>query len=88
MMVAIWRMCVRSWVPPATRRFSAVGFVGTGSAWTDFLDFESSRDIATGGGGFRYEIARRFGLHMGLDVAWGPDEPALYVQFGNAWFRP
>jgi hypothetical protein len=25
---------------------------------------------------------------MGLDVAFGPDDPALYVQFGNAWFRP
>ena len=70
------------------KRVSAVGFVGTGSAWTDWMDFESSRDIATGGGGFRYEIARRFGLHMGVDIAWGPDEPALYVQFGNAWFRP
>ena len=70
------------------KRVSAVGFVGAGSAWTDFMDVESSRDIGTGGGGFRYEIARRFGLHMGVDVAWGPDEPALYVQFGNAWFRP
>lgn len=70
------------------KRFSAVGFAGAGSAWNDFDDFERQRDIVTGGGGIRYEIARRFGLHMGLDVAFGPDEPALYVQFGNAWFRP
>ena len=70
------------------KRFSAVGFVGAGAAWNDFGDFESERDIVTGGTGFRYELARRFGLHMGLDVAWGPEEPAIYVQFGNAWFRP
>ena len=70
------------------KRFSAVGFVGGGSAWNEFDEFESQRDITTGGGGIRYEIARQFGLHMGLDVAWGPNEPALYVVFGNPWFRP
>jgi len=70
------------------KRFSAVGFVGGGSAWNEFDEFESHRDITTGGGGIRYEIARQFGLHMGLDVAWGPNEPALYVVFGNPWFRP
>jgi glucose/arabinose dehydrogenase len=42
----------------------------------------------TGGGGFRYELARKYKLHMGLDVAFGPDGPALYVQFGSAWMRP
>jgi len=29
----------------------------------------------------------RNGLHMGLDVAFGPDEPAIYIQFGSAWLR-
>jgi hypothetical protein len=25
---------------------------------------------------------------MGLDVGFGPDQPILYVVFGNAWMRP
>jgi hypothetical protein len=25
---------------------------------------------------------------MGVDVAFGPAGPAIYVQFGSAWMRP
>ena len=39
------------------------------------------------GVGFRYLIARRFGLHAGIDVACGPEENAIYFQVGNAWAR-
>ena len=39
------------------------------------------------GFGFRYLIARRFGLHAGIDVAQGPGENAIYFQVGNAWAR-
>lgn len=70
------------------KRVSAVGFAGTGIAWVESDNFESEQSIVAGGGGFRYELARRYGLHMGFDVAWGPDETALYIQFGSAWFRP
>jgi hypothetical protein len=44
--------------------------------------------VAAGGAGLRYLIARKHGLHMGLDVAAGPDKPVFYVMFGNAWLRP
>jgi hypothetical protein len=57
-------------------------------AWTDLEGFENEQTVTTGGGGFRYELARRYKLHMGVDVAFGPDGPAFYVQFGSAWFRP
>ena len=70
------------------KRFSLVGFLGTGAAWNDIEGFEQTQTITTGGGGFRYEIARSYKLHMGVDVAFGPDGPAFYVQFGSAWFRP
>jgi outer membrane protein assembly factor BamA len=70
------------------KRFSLVGFVGTGAAWNHFERFDDSLTVVTGGGGFRYEIARKYGLHMGLDVAFGPDTTAIYVQFGSAWARP
>lgn len=70
------------------RRFSLVGFVGAGAAWNDRERFENTQTVVTGGTGFRYEIARKYGIHMGLDVAFGPDETAVYVQVGSAWARP
>ena len=70
------------------RRFSLVGFAGFGAAWNDLEQFDDSVTVTTGGTGFRYEIARKYGIHAGLDVAFGPDETAIYVQFGSAWARP
>jgi len=70
------------------KRFSLVGFVGAGAAWNDFERFDSSQTVVTGGTGFRYELARKYGIHMGLDVAFGPDNAAVYVQVGSAWARP
>jgi hypothetical protein len=31
---------------------------------------------------------RKHGLHMGLDVATGPDEAIWHLVFGSAWLRP
>jgi len=70
------------------QRFSLVGFGGTGTAWNDFKYFNRTVSVATGGAGFRYEIARKYGIHMGLDLAFGPDTKAIYLQFGSAWMRP
>jgi len=70
------------------KRFSLIGFVGGGAAWNNFESFDSAQSIVTGGTGFRYEIAREYGIHMGLDVAFGPDNTAVYVQMGSAWARP
>ncbi len=70
------------------KRFSVIGFAGCGAAWNDFERFDKTLGIVTGGSGFRYELAHKYGLHMGMDVAFGPDGPAVYVQFGSAWMRP
>ncbi len=70
------------------QRFSLVGFAGAGSSWNDFEYFENRQNVTTGGFGFRYELARKYGMHMGLDIAYGPDGPAYYIQFGSAWMRP
>jgi hypothetical protein len=68
-------------------RFSVLGFVGYGAARSSLVrDRESS--VTSGGAGFRYLIARRYGLHLGLDVAASADDTAIYVIFGNAWLRP
>jgi outer membrane protein assembly factor BamA len=70
------------------KRFSVVGFAGYGVAWNDIERIDNTRTVVTGGTGFRYEIARAYGLHMGVDLAFGPDVTAIYVQFGSAWVRP
>jgi len=70
------------------KRFSVIGFAGYGAAWNDFTRVDNKRAITTGGAGFRYEIARAYGLHMGVDLAFGPDVTAIYIQFGSAWMRP
>jgi len=70
------------------KRFSLVGFVGGGAAWNNLEQFDSTQTIITGGAGFRYEIARAYGLHAGLDIARGPEDTAIYIQIGSAWSRP
>ena len=70
------------------KRFSAIGFVGSGVVWNNLDTLERKLTVTTGGAGFRYEIARQFKLHMGADFAYGPDGPAFYIQFGSAWIRP
>jgi hypothetical protein len=70
------------------KRFSLVGFAGGGAAWNNFEHFDSTQKIVTGGCGFRYELARKYGIHMGLDIAFGPDNRAVYIQIGSAWARP
>lgn len=70
------------------KRFSLVGFVGGGAVWNDFERFDSTKSVVAGGTGFRYELARKYGVPLGLDVAFGPDNTAVYVQVGSAWARP
>ena len=70
------------------RRFSAVGFGGVGVT-TEVEGTGTGGDtVGSGGVGMRYLLARAFGLHYGIDVARGPEEWALYFQFGSAWMRP
>ena len=49
---------------------------------------ETVQKIATGGVGFRYELARKYGIHAGLDLAFSPGNQAVYIQVGSAWARP
>jgi hemolysin activation/secretion protein len=70
------------------KRFSLVGFLGGGAAWNDFERLHNTQTVVTGGVGFRYELARKYGIHAGLDLAFGPDNTAIYIQVGSAWARP
>jgi hypothetical protein len=42
-------------------------------------------NIRSFGAGFRYLVARRYGFVMGLDIAPGPDDTAVYLQGGSTW---
>jgi hypothetical protein len=70
------------------RRFSLVAFGGVGCAWNHFEKLDNSQAVVAGGPGFRYELARQHGIHMGIDVGFSRDTTAFYVQVGNAWLRP
>jgi hypothetical protein len=69
-------------------RWSVVAFGGVGAARITEGPAPRTRNAGAGGFGFRYEIARKFGMHVGVDVARGPEDTAIYLQVGNAWFRP
>jgi len=68
-----------------TRRWAVMGYAGAGRAWGRGDDFEAADTHVAGGTGFRYLLARRLDLYSGLDLAWGPEEHAFYIQFGSAW---
>lgn len=69
-------------------RWSVVGFGGAGTAHSNRDALSVRQNVGSGGFGFRYELARKFGLHAGIDLAHSPGTNAVYFQVGNAWFRP
>lgn len=73
----IWRRSER-W---AFLAFAGVGVAEAGSSRI----YKDSDALYTGGVGFRYRIARQFGLDAGVDVAYGSDGVVFYLQFGHAW---
>ena len=69
----------------ATPRWALVGFVGSGRAWGSTTSFDDADSVSAWGAGFRYLVARRLGLYMGVDLAKGPEDTAIYIQAGSAW---
>ena len=59
-----------------TPRWALVAFAGRGKA---------DESASAWGLGFRRLVARRLGIYMGIDVARGPEETAIYIQAGSAW---
>lgn len=67
-------------------RWSILVFGGVGSAYSGKSRiFDDSGAIFAGGAGFRYRIARKQGIDVGIDVAAGPEGGIFYLQFGHAW---
>lgn len=74
------------WRYEVYRRWSLVAFTGGGKAITSFDSFNDSDWAYTVGTGFRYNIAKVFGLHSGVDFAWGNAKDfAFYIVFGSSW---
>ena len=69
-------------------RWSVVAFGGAGATRTDRQTFVATQNVGSGGLGFRYKLASKFGMDAGIDVAHSPGTTAVYLVVGNAWFRP
>ncbi|HEX5133339.1 MAG TPA: glyceraldehyde-3-phosphate dehydrogenase, partial [Candidatus Krumholzibacteria bacterium] len=70
------------------KRISAVAFAGGGKTWVAGGGRDRSDLVSAGGLGFRYELARAYGIHAGADFAYGPAGYAFYIQIGSAWAKP
>ncbi len=68
-------------------RWSLVGFGGIGNTFREKNNFKADKLVWNAGGGFRYMIARLFGLKMGMDIARGPEDWAVYIVFGSSWLK-
>ena len=69
------------------KRWSLMLFGGTGKAFDEWSDFDKADWITSYGTGFRYLLARKFKLRVGIDVARGPDTWAYYIVFGSNWVK-
>jgi hypothetical protein len=68
-----------------TPRWALVGFVGAGRAWGTRDNFADAPTAVSKGAGFRYLLARRLGMYVGVDFAKSNYDHAFYIQVGNAW---
>lgn len=69
-------------------RWEVLGFTGMGV--TSPLEegwLKTNQSVRTIGTGFRYLIARVFGLSGGMDFAWSNDDFGFYLVVGHAWAR-
>jgi len=68
-------------------RWNLVGFTGMGNAFASFDEFNEGKSVASIGAGFRYLLARKFGMQMGMDFAQSTDDFAFYFVVGTSWVR-
>ncbi len=68
-----------------TPRWRINAFSGGGRAADTVSDLSEAEVANNVGAGFRYLVARRYGMIMGMDVARGPEETAVYIKAGSSW---
>lgn len=69
------------------KRWSLMAFGGGATAFDKWNQAFEKPLVYSYGTGFRYLIARKFKLRMGIDIARGPEDWAYYIVFGSNWFR-
>ncbi|MEZ7276504.1 BamA/TamA family outer membrane protein [Pseudoalteromonas sp. 68 DY56-GL68] len=59
----------------------------TGMGWTadSFSGLSKANTIDTVGTGIRYLVDEHYGITIGVDVAHGPEQNAIYIQAGSTW---
>ena len=60
----------------------------TAAVWNTGNPGNRSDTVGAGGCGPRYELARKFGSHIRIDVARGHEDRHSYSIFSSAWSRP
>ena len=68
-------------------RWSIMTYSGAGKAFDDWNKFKDAGWVWSYGTGFRYLLARKFKLRVGIDVAHGPHTWAYYIVFGSNWVK-
>jgi len=69
------------------KRWTLVGFGGVGWVSEELDELWDENGLWAGGTGFRYLVARKYDMRLGLDVARGPEDWACYVTLGTGWLR-
>jgi len=69
------------------KRWSIMAYAGAGKAFDEWDKFSKADWAWSYGTGFRYLLARKFKLRVGIDVAHGPDTWAYYIVFGSNWLK-
>jgi hypothetical protein len=66
-------------------RWTILAFAGGGRAADSVSDLGKATTRTAYGAGFRYLMAKKLGMRVGLDVAKGPEGTYVYVVMGSAW---
>jgi len=69
------------------RRWSLMAYSGMGKAFDKWSEWSDAELVVTYGTGFRYLLARKFKLRVGVDVAKGPESWTYYIVFGSNWLK-
>jgi hypothetical protein len=69
------------------KRWSIMAYAGAGKAFDEWNRFAGANWAWSYGTGFRYLLAMKFKLRVGIDVAHGPDTWAYYIVFGSNWLK-
>ncbi|MEE1673069.1 hypothetical protein SNR37_002482 [Agarivorans aestuarii] len=67
-----------------TNRWIVSGFYGIGKTKEESIK-STSETVDAFGAGFRYQIARRYGIHLGMDLAFSQQDTAVYFSMGTGF---